>query len=125
MFSWCIIASPSHSKVCRVFDGLGVRLMFHVQVNPLLVLWHASRVRLFMKKYPCMHSSFVHLQNNPLACIPHLSVCKAISSHAFLIPPFTNKYPRMLSFFIPFVVMSCLIHLLVFAITHDEMTSNP
>ena len=29
VWSWCIIASPSHGKVCEVFDALGVRLIVH------------------------------------------------------------------------------------------------
>lgn len=36
--SWCIIASPSHGKVYKVFNGLGVHSMFHMHVSPSLLL---------------------------------------------------------------------------------------
>jgi len=87
MCSWCIIASSSHDKVFEVFDGLGVRLMLCVHVAPLLVLWHASCVRSFTKKSPCMHSLFVRSQNNLFACIPCSLVREIISSHALLVHP--------------------------------------
>ena len=63
MCSWCITSSPPHGKVCRVFDGLGVLLMLYVHVSRLLVLWHASHVRLFVKKSPHMHRLFA--KNSP------------------------------------------------------------
>lgn len=55
---------------------------------------------------------FIHSWTNLHACIIHSFVCKQISSHVF-------------SLFISFVVESCLIHVPISAITHDETTSNP
>ena len=77
MSSWCIIASPLHEKVCEVFDGLGVLLMFHVHVIPSLVLWHARCVRLFAKKSSRMHSLFVHSWKNLPAYAP-FSSCSSL-----------------------------------------------
>lgn len=76
MCYWCIIASPLHGKVCRVFDGLGVHLMLHVHISRLLILWHASYVLPFTKKYPHMHHPFAN---------------KSPRMHR----PFAKKYPFM------------------------------
>lgn len=38
VFSWCMIASPPHGKVCGVFDGLSVRFMLHLHISPSLIL---------------------------------------------------------------------------------------
>ena len=38
MSSGCITTSPSHGKVCGVFDSFGVCLMSHMHVSPSLVL---------------------------------------------------------------------------------------
>ena len=65
MCSWCIIASPSHGKVCEVFNGLGVCLMLHVHVSPSLVL--------------SMLHMFAHLRTSLLACDPCSS--RSLSHH--------------------------------------------
>jgi len=77
MCSWCIIALPLHGKVCRVFDGLGVRLMLHVHVTLSLLLWHASYVCPFVNTFPCMRSLFISfviapcLINVPISALTH------------------------------------------------------
>ena len=63
--SWCNITSPPHGKVCGVFNGLGVCLMFHVHVSPPLVLG--------------MLHVFIHLWISLLTCHPCSS--RSSSSH--------------------------------------------
>jgi len=60
----CIIASVPHDKVSRVFDGLGVWLMFHVHISPSLVLG--------------VPHVFVYSRTSLLACAPCSSY---MSSH--------------------------------------------
>jgi len=111
MCSWCIIASSLHGKCAKSLMALLFALCLPVHVPPSLIFWHASCVHLFGNKYPCMYSLFVRSQTNLLTCIPCLFIRKQISLH-------------VLSLFISLVVTSCLIHVPIYEITHDEMTSN-
>jgi len=79
MCSWCITTSPLHSKVCRVFDGLGVCLMLHVHVSPLFLLWHDSHVCPFAKTSPRMHRPL--LKNIIASTLLVHSVCCDVMSH--------------------------------------------
>jgi len=105
MCSWCIIASPLHEKVCRVFDGLGVHLMSHVHIAHSLLLWDAFHDHpcmknsphmyhpfvkkypfmnhLLVKKYSRMHCLFVRLRTNLLACalLVH-PICRHVMSYS-------------------------------------------
>jgi len=75
-----------------------------------ILLWNSSHVRLFAKKN--LLRCIIHSWKNILACIIHSSFCEQISLH-------------VLCLFIPFIIASCLIHVIVSTITHDETTSNP
>lgn len=96
MCSWCIIASSPRGKVCEVFDGHGVHLMFAHACSSFVctltcfmcspvcekISLHEFLVHPFMKQSPCMNSLFVCLRTNLLACaiLVHL-VRRHIMSH--------------------------------------------
>ena len=114
MSSWCTIASPLHGKVCRVFNGVGVLLMLHVHVAPLILLWHALCVRPFAKKSPCIHYPFVKISprihcpfmKNILTCIVY-SQRKSPRMHCR--SSVHEQIPLcVLYLFISFVFVSCL-----------------
>lgn len=76
MCSSCIIASPPHGKVCRVFDGLGVRLMLRVHVSTLLVI---GMLHVFIRSWTSL-----------LACAP----CSSLSSSRHISSMY--RYPQSL-----------------------------
>lgn len=105
--SWCIIASPSHSKLCRVLDGDWVRLMLHFHIVPFL--------------YFGMVDMFVHLQKYLLSCsficediLAWSSVREQISWHVSFVHPFANTCVCMYS---PFSSRLSLFH--VYSCTYD------
>lgn len=59
-----------------------------MHIAPSLVLWHAFHVCPFVKKSPCMHSSFVHSwKKSPFmfsTCSSHSSPCHVLSMHLYL-----------------------------------------
>jgi len=75
MSSWCGTTSPLHSKVCRVFDGCWVCLMFPLHVSPLSHVGILNRFTRSWKLHAC-----------PSVCLwthPCMFVCTSVCENIF------------------------------------------
>ena len=99
MCSCCIIASPLHDKACRVFDGLGVCLMFSSACSSFTctligfifssirkqIFLHAFHVHQFVNKSPRIHPICSRVMYHPCTCIHNHSWWEDIKSINILI----------------------------------------